>query len=105
MDVAKRYRPISYLKTNAEDIAKELAEETDVVVITKDGVPSFVCVSFEEYYRTQETNALVALINMGERAMERGEYKPLSEARQLLDERVLHGKGHDKRQRPRGNPY
>lgn len=96
MDVAKRYRPISYLKTNADDIAKELAEETDVVVITENGIPSFVCVSFEEYYRTQETNALVMLVQMGEQEAERGEYRSLSEARELLDARILHGKGHDK---------
>jgi PHD/YefM family antitoxin component YafN of YafNO toxin-antitoxin module len=96
MDIAKRYRPISYLKTNADEIAKELADETDAVIITEHGIPSFVCVSFEEYYRTREINALVKLIQMGEQEMERGEYKSLSEAREFLDEQILHGKGHDK---------
>ena len=52
MEVAKRFRPISYLKTNTADVAKELQEESGTVVITQNGVPAFVCVSFEDYYQT-----------------------------------------------------
>jgi prevent-host-death family protein len=89
MVAAKRYRPISYLQTNTADLAKELAEEASAVVITENGVPSFVCVSFEEYYRMLETNALVKLVNMGEREIEQGKFRPLSEARKELDERFV----------------
>lgn len=67
MDVAKSYRPISYLKTNTADVAREIAETSATVVITQNGVPSFVCVSMQEYYQTQETNALLKLINLGKR--------------------------------------
>jgi prevent-host-death family protein len=51
MAIAKRFRPISFLKSNTADVAKELAEEAGAIVITQNGVPSFVCVSFEEYYQ------------------------------------------------------
>lgn len=89
MTIAKRFRPISYLKTNTADVAKELADESGTIVITQNGVPSFVCVSFEEYYQTQETNALLKLISLGEREIRRGEYKTLSDARADLDRRIL----------------
>jgi prevent-host-death family protein len=89
MSIAKRFRPISYLKTNTADVAKELAEESGTIVITQNGVPSFVCVSFEEYYQMQETNALLKLISLGEREIRRGEYKTLSDARADLDRRIL----------------
>lgn len=89
MSIAKRFRPISYLKSNTADVAKELAEESGTIVITQNGVPSFVCVSFEEYYQMQETNALLKLISLGEREIRRGEYKTLSDARVDLDRRIL----------------
>jgi prevent-host-death family protein len=89
MDVAKRYRPISYLKSNTADVAKEIAESSSAVVITQNGVPSFVCVSMDEYYQTQETNALLKLINFGIKEVENGQVRTLQAARSELDGRML----------------
>lgn len=89
MGVAKQYRPISYLKSNTADVAREISESYSTVVITQNGVPAFVCVSMEEYYQTQETNALLKLINMGKREIEKGNLRPLSDARSDLDQRIL----------------
>jgi prevent-host-death family protein len=80
MEVAKRFRPISYLKTNTADVAKELAD-SGTVVITQNGIPAFVCVSFEDYYRSQETNALLKLVNMGEKEKAAGKLTPLAQAK------------------------
>lgn len=87
MGIAKQYRPISYLTSNTTDVAKEILERSCAVVITQNGVPAFVCVSMEEYYQTQETNALLKLINMGTREIKRGNLRPLSDARTELDQR------------------
>ena len=89
MEVAKSYRPISYLKNNTADVAREIAETSSTVVITQNGVPSFVCVSMEEYYQTQEATALIKLINMGKREIAKGMVRPLAEARTDLDKRIL----------------
>jgi PHD/YefM family antitoxin component YafN of YafNO toxin-antitoxin module len=89
MQAFKRYRPLSYLQTNAADVARELAEESGAVVITEDGVPSFVCLSFDEFYRMQETNALVKLVKIGEHEIKQGQYKTLAEARKELDQRFV----------------
>lgn len=92
MEVPKRYRPITYLESNAADLARELAEDASAVVITQDGMPSFVCLSYDEYYRLQETNALLKLVNLGEREIEQGKYKSLAEARKELDKRFAKNK-------------
>lgn len=89
MEISKRYHPISYLKSNTADVAKELAEESGTIIITQNGVPSFVCISFEDYYAMQETNALVKLVSMGEREMEQGHFVSLEDARAELDEKIL----------------
>lgn len=89
MGIAQQFRPISYLKTNTADVAKEISDSSSTVIITQNGVPAFVCVSMEEYYQTQETNALLKLINMGKREAEKGRLRPLSEARSDMDKRIL----------------
>jgi prevent-host-death family protein len=89
MDVVKRYYPISYLKTNTADVARQLAEETDSLIITQNGVPAFVCVSMEEYHQTKETNALLRILALGEREIKRGKVKSLGQARAALDESLF----------------
>lgn len=88
MGVAKQYHPISYLKSNTADVAKEISESSSTVVITQNGVPAFVCVSMEEYYQTQETNALLKLISMGKREIDKGKLRSLSDARSDSDQRI-----------------
>jgi prevent-host-death family protein len=89
MDTSKRYRPISYLQTNAADLAKEISERAGPVVITQDGQPSFVCVSMEEYFEMKETNALIKIINLGRGEIKRGKYESLADARASLDAAIL----------------
>jgi prevent-host-death family protein len=91
MEVAKRFRPISYLKTNTADVARELQEESGTVVITQNGVPAFVCVSFEEYYRSQETNALLKLMNLGEKEKAAGKVTPLEQAKRDMEAAIFGG--------------
>jgi len=86
MGIPKQYRSISYRKSNTAAVAKEISEHSSAVVITQNGVPAFGCVSMEEYYQTQETNALLKLINMGRREIEQGNLRPLSDARTHLDQ-------------------
>ncbi len=89
MEVAKRFRPISYLKTNTADVARELSEESGTVVITQNGIPAFVCVSFEEYYRSQETNALLKLVNMGEKEKAARKVTPLAQAKLDMEKAIF----------------
>ena len=89
MDMSKRYRPISYLKTNTADVAKEVSEQAGPVVITQNGIPAFVCISMEEYYEMQETNALIKIINLGRREIKRGKYESLADARASLGAAIL----------------
>jgi prevent-host-death family protein len=89
MGIGKSFRPISYLKSNTADVAKEIAETSSAVVITQNGLPAFVCVSMEEYYQTQETNALVKLINMGKAEAAKGRVRSLTDAQAELDQRIL----------------
>lgn len=89
MELAKRFRPISYLKSNTADVAKELQDESDTVVITQNGVPSFVCVSFEEHRRSLETKALIKLLSLTQAEKAEGKVSSLEEAQAYMDAAIF----------------
>lgn len=89
MDLSKRFHPISYLKTNTADVARELASETSSIVVTQNGVPAFVCVSFESYHQQQETNALLKLLSLGEREKAAGKVTPLEQAKAEMEAAIF----------------
>ena len=47
--------PISEVKTRLPELVTGLAERDDEIVVTKNGRPAAILVSYEEYRRQQET--------------------------------------------------
>ena len=64
MQLADRIKPISYLKTNTADIAKELSETNEVIIITTNGQASFVCMDIRSYEEHKEATALLKILSM-----------------------------------------
>jgi prevent-host-death family protein len=87
MEVAKSFRPISYLKTNTADVAKQVLDGN--IVVTQNGIPAFVCVSYEQFYLQQETNALLKLISMGEREKAADKVTPLEQAKEEMAKAIF----------------
>lgn len=79
MQLSEQVKPISYLKTNAAKMLKELGEKQRYV-ITQNGEAKAVLQSLEEYERTQETLALLKLVAMGKTAIAEGKGEEASEA-------------------------
>jgi prevent-host-death family protein len=90
MDLSKRFHPISYLKTNTADVAKELQSQNNTVVVTQNGVPAFVCVNFEDYHQQQETNALLKLLSLGEKEKAAGQVLSLEEAMREMEAAIFY---------------
>lgn len=71
MQLSEQVKPISYLKTNAAKMLKEIGDKQRYV-ITQNGEAKAVLQSLEEYERTQETLALLKLVAMGKTAIAEG---------------------------------
>lgn len=89
MTLVKRFHPISYLKTNTADVAKELQEDAGTIVITQNGVPSFVCISYEDYHRSQETQALLKIVSLGDKEEADGKVTPLVQADEKMRKAIF----------------
>ena len=82
MRYSAQIKPISYLKANAAEILRHLADKREPMVITQNGEAKAVVQDIESYERTQETLALLKLLALGNRDIEAGKTKP---ARQVIE--------------------
>lgn len=78
-----RIKPISYFKSHAAEILRDLEEVREPMIITQNGEAKAVVQDVASYEQTQETLALLTLLAMGEREVEEGKTRP---AREVLAE-------------------
>ncbi|RZU48000.1 prevent-host-death family protein [Fluviicoccus keumensis] len=79
MTLPSDIKPVSYLKANAAEILRDLAEQRRPLVITQNGEARAVMQDVASYEETQETLALLKLLALGNREIEQGREKPVSD--------------------------
>jgi len=84
MKFSTRIKPISYVKANAAELIRELAEKREPLIITQNGEAKAVLQDVASYEATQETLALLKILALGRRQIEEGKAVPLAEAARRL---------------------
>ncbi len=79
MRYSTQIKPISYLKANAAEVLRELAEQRKPLVITQNGEAKAVIQDVASYEETQETLALLKILALGNQQVARGKVKPVAE--------------------------
>ena len=87
MKLSRQIRPISYLKAHAAEIVRNLAEQQEPLVITQNGLAKVVIQDIESYEQTQQTMALLKILALGMRQVEKGEATPAENVIKRLRER------------------
>lgn len=89
-EIATKYssqvKPISYLKSHAAEVAATLAETRRPLVITQNGEARLVVMDVRTYEEQEETMALLKLLALGHKAMEKGEFRSAEDVFSDLDE-------------------
>jgi prevent-host-death family protein len=91
MKYSSRIKPISYVKANAAQLIRELAEKREPLVITQNGEATAVMQDVATYEQTQETLALLKVLALGNRQIEAGKVVPASTAIRRVRERKARG--------------
>ena len=73
MKYSTQIRPISYLKSHAADIVKNLSELRQPMLITQNGEAKLAILDIESYEEYEEMLATFKLLAMGNQAIEKGE--------------------------------
>jgi prevent-host-death family protein len=87
MKLSGRIKPISYLKAHAAEIVRTLAEQQEPMVITQNGEAKVVLQDIESYEQTRQTMALLKILALGMRQVEKGDLLPAENAIKRLRER------------------
>lgn len=72
MLTASHIKPISYLKANAAQVLRELAEQREPMVITQNGEATAVLQDIASYERDQQTLALLKILALGNQQITQG---------------------------------
>ena len=92
MIISKDIRPITYLKSKAPDLLKQINETHRPVVITQNGEPKAVLQDPESYENMRNAIGILKLISQGEQDVKNGKSKPQEEVfasiEKILKERM-----------------
>jgi prevent-host-death family protein len=90
MKLSKAVKPISYIKSHASEVVRDLKGSGDAIIITLNGEAKAVLQDIGQYEKTQESLALLKMLALGKKEAEEGKYQPMDEAfaevRKLLKE-------------------
>lgn len=94
MKLSKAIKPISYFKTHAAELIREINESNGTMIITQGGEAKVVVQDIREYEKDQEKMALLTMVLQSERSIRKGRTVTMEEAFKTLKTRRL-SKHHD----------
>ncbi|MFS8975600.1 type II toxin-antitoxin system Phd/YefM family antitoxin [Cupriavidus necator] len=85
MKFSTQVKPISYLKSHAAEIVKEISESREPMLITQNGEAKLVVMDVRSYEQQEEALALLKLLAMGTRDLEQGRFREVEDVFADLD--------------------
>lgn len=86
MNISKDIKPITYLKSKAPDLLKQINETHRPVVITQNGEPRAVLQDPESYENMRNAIGILKLISQGEQDVKDGKTKSQKEVFANIEE-------------------
>lgn len=88
MKLSETVKPISYFKSHASEIVREVADRHMPVVITLNGEAKAVLQDIREYEKDRETMALLKILALSRKSMGEGRVRAARDAFREIREKV-----------------
>ena len=88
MNISEDIRPITYLKSRAADLLKQINETHRPVIITQNGEPKAVLQDPESYENMRNAIGLLKMISLGEEDLRAGRVETQKEVFDAVEKRV-----------------
>ena len=85
MKFSTQVKPISYLKSHAAEIVRDLTENREPMLITQNGEAKLVVMDVKTYEEQEETLALLKILALGNREIELGKFRDIEDVFAELD--------------------
>jgi prevent-host-death family protein len=79
MKLSTQVRPVSYLKSHAAEIIKDITESREPMLITQNGEAKLVVMDVRSYEEHEETLALLKILALGNHEIEQGQFRSADE--------------------------
>jgi len=76
MKFSTQVKPISYLKSHAAEIVRDISESREPMLITQNGEAKLVVMDVRSYEEHEATLALLKILALGNREIEKGNFRP-----------------------------
>lgn len=86
MKFSTQVKPISYLKSHAAEIVKDISESREPMLITQNGEAKLVVMDVRSYEEQEQTLALLKILALGNREIEQGQFRSAAEVFAEFDE-------------------
>ena len=86
MRFSTQVKPISYLKSHAAEIIDSITENREPMLITQNGEAKLVVMDVKSYEEQEETMALLKILALGNREIEKGRFRPADDVFAALDQ-------------------
>lgn len=88
MKLSEAVKPISYIKSHASEVIREIAEKHGSVVITLNGEAKAVLQDIREYEKTQESLTMLKILAQSRKNFEEGKFRLAKDAFHDLREEI-----------------
>ncbi len=88
MKLSESIKPISYLKTHASEVIRDVSDNQKTMVITHNGEAKVVLQDVKVYEKTQESLALLKILAVSGKEVKKKNYKPLKESFKNVRSRI-----------------
>jgi prevent-host-death family protein len=95
MKLSTAVKPISYLKTHASELIRDITNTQRALIVTHNGEAKVVVQDIRSYEKMQETLALLKILTGSKQNIKRGKVKSIDEAFGHLEKRIRNFK-HEK---------
>ena len=89
MKFSTQVKPISYLKSHAAEIIRDITESREPMLITQNGEAKLVVMDVRSYEEHEETLALLKLLALGNREIEQGHFRAADEVFADIDKEAV----------------
>ena len=89
MNISEDIRPVTYLKSRAADLLKQINETHRPVIITQNGEPKAVLQDPQSYEEMRNAIGMLKLISQGEEEIRDGKFKSQKDVFDHIEENLV----------------
>jgi len=89
MKYSEAIKPISYLKAHASEVVRDVSENKKTMIITHNGEAKVILQDVKVYEKNQEAVALLKILALSGKNLQRGKYKTLNRTMKEIRKRII----------------